>query len=713
MRSAQTTRRFAVLTLVFGLVGLLFGAIPVGAETIDAGTDLGDDYVIVELQSPPAVAYEGGFRGLERTRPENGRFDPDSQAYVSYRKHLENEHASFRSGLETRVPGAVVVREYFVAANAVAVKLNGADQATISRLKSVKSVQPSGLYTLDMTESNGLVGSPEMWARLGGPETAGEGVKVGIIDAGIFDNGVIRDIFGDDFGIDHPFFACKEARLGGLYYSGVTGLPALGVSQGQLPSDGFVYAFDHGTHVAGTVGGCATTVDSGPFAGQAISGVAPGVELYDYNVFPGFGAGYVAFGGSAFSHDIAAAIEDSILDGMDVINMSLGGGVQGPNDFLAQVSNAAMDAGVVVVTSAGNEGPGNYTVGSPGSAENVISVAASTNSRAIGAEVQAPSGVYEAFYGEFPEFDGNAHETIAWPGSDPQACTSNVAGGSIGDNSAESAPIVVIARGTCTFSEKMANAKAAGAYGVIVYSDDREPGGMAKTPGFDDDIPAVMISNADGQVLLGDLPADVTVTPSVIVPQTPNQVAGFSSRGPAPFTSAVKPDIMAPGVNVLSSVFTGYELFNGTSMASPHVAGAAALLLASNPDLTQYEVKSALVTSATDEGFDVWEQGSGLLNIPAADDVNAYFYPTVASFGGWTGNRPVNTSVDISIDSSAACAVKEVTGPTFADASVSGDILTVEFNGGRQAPSGLHQGVVSVECDGQTHRISWGIAINR
>lgn len=712
MRSAQGRRRFAVMTLVFGIVGLLFGAVPVGADTTDADIDLGDDYVIVELQSPAAVAYEGGIRGLDRTRPANGRFDPDSRAYQAYQKHLENEHASFRSGLDTRVPGAVIVREYYVTANAVAVKLNGADQATISRLKGVKSVKPSGLYSLDMNESNALVGSTEMWRRLGGQATAGAGVKVGIIDSGIYDPSQYDSAY-DPAEQQDSFFACKHVALAGVYYSGVTGAPANGIAAAPLPAPAVLFVFDHGTHVAGTVGGCVTEIESGPFAGKTLSGVAPGVELHDYNVFPGIGAGFVAFGGSAFSHDIAAAIEDSVLDGMHVINMSLGGGVQGPHDFLAEVSNAAMDAGVVVVTSAGNEGPGNYTVGSPGSAENVISVAASTNTRGLGADVIMPDGTkYEAFYGDFGEFDGTPLPLIDWPGADNEACTSNL------DGSAADGQIVLIARGTCTFTTKITNAANAGAAGVIVYSDDREPGGMAG----DGDLPAVMVSNAAGLDLEAAIAADtdgvvegVVVTGIEIVEREPNLVAGFSSRGPAPFTSAVKPDIMAPGVDILSSVFSGYELFSGTSMASPHVAGAAALLLANNPDLTQYEVKSALVTSASDHGFEVWEQGSGLLNIPAADAVNAYFQPTVASFGGWTGNRPVNTAVDISIDSSATCTVIGVTGPSFTEAEVnsSGDTLTVEFNGGREAPSGLHQGVVSVDCDGQTHRITWGIAINR
>src|SRR5690606_13395854 len=139
---------------------------------------------------------------------------------------------------------------------------------------------------------------------------------------------------------------------------------------------------DHGTHVAGTIGGRFGT--SGTVAGTAVpltglSGVAPGVTLGNYNVFPGIGAGFVAFGGSAFSHDIAAALDAAVADGMQVANMSLGGTVQGPHDLLAEASNAAVDAGMVVVVAAGNSGPGDATVESPGSAAKVITAGASTN----------------------------------------------------------------------------------------------------------------------------------------------------------------------------------------------------------------------------------------------------------------------------------------------------------------------------------------------
>lgn len=681
-----------VLLMVFGLLGALPAA---GEAEPESG------FAIVELKSPAAVHYNGGIRGLAATHPLNGRFDTASKAYANYQKHLENEHANFRAVLGRNAPNAIVTRDLFITANVVAVELNGITMSQLRRMSGVKSVYPSGLYRPTMDQSVGLIGADDVWSRVG-REHAGAGVKVGVIDSGI----IASLIPGYQ-----EFFDCKDVYFAGMYYSGVTGAPGADRNSDRAtdPSPNVAYVSPHGTHVAGTIGGCVTTIDSGIWAGTTLSGVAPGVDLYDYNVFPGIGAGWVAFGGSAFSHDIAAAIEDSVADGMDVINMSLGGGVQGPHDFLAEVANAAAEAGVVVVTSAGNEGPGNFTVGSPGSAENVIAVAASTNTRGAGSQVIVPDGpTYESYVGDFAPFDGNAYTVADWFGTDNEACSLDGV-----EPSTHAGQVVLIARGTCNFSQKVANAKAAGAVGVIVYSDAREPGGMARTDGFDDDIPAVMISQADGLALEAMLPLDgVVLTGVIVVPQVPDLLAGFSSRGPAPFTGNVKPDVMAPGVNILSSVFSGYELYDGTSMASPHVAGSAALVLADHPDWTVEQVKSALVTTATSQGYEVWEEGAGLVSVPAATDASVFFAPTNASFGVFQGKAPANGSVDIAVTNGAGCSASD--DSAFVSTSMSDDTLTVNFNGGRSIGTGLHNGVITVDCDTNgTYSITWGAVVDR
>ncbi|MEP4149495.1 MAG: S8 family serine peptidase [Halioglobus sp.] len=692
-----------VLTPLIVFSGLSKAAKPVKAASFS-------EYAIVELASPGAARYKGDKKGLPATANANGRFDLHSGAYHSYKAHLENEHANFRSAMNRSAVQARAVRSFYITSNAVVVELNGATANQLRRINGVKKVYESTLYKPTMDTSVALIGADTAWPGLpGGREDAGEGVRVAVIDSGNPSSLIpgFHDFFSGD---------CPPVELGGFYYSGETGVPAIDIKSenGNEPAPGFAWVSDHGSHVAGTIGGCLMTISGGPWDGTELSGVAPGATLVDYNVFPGLGAGYVAFGGSALSHDIASAIEDAVANGDHVINMSLGGGAQGPHDFLAEVSNAAVDAGVVVVTSAGNSGPGAYTVGSPGVAANVITVGASTNTRGMGVTLDAPGlATIKAYAGDFPDFDSSAQTMITWPGSDAEACTSDVADDSLASE------VVLIARGTCSFSQKMANAKAAGAGGAVVYSDDRDPGGMAGTDGFDDQIPAVMISNADGQVLLtalddagGTLEA-VIISGPTIVQETPNLLADFSSRGPAAFTGIVKPDVLAPGVNILSSVFSGFELFDGTSMASPHVAGSVAILLEMNPDWTPAQVKSALATTATkDHSLEPWEQGSGIINIPAALATNAFFTPTNASFGVFQGKAPATGSIDIDIDSASDCAIDDVSGE-FVTADVDNNLLTVNFDAGRREPAGNYGGYAIVDCGGDLHTIPWGAVVNR
>lgn len=619
------------------VVSLLALAMPATALAAPRQQESTTGYAIVTLVDEPIATYEGGKPGLERTKPLRGRLDPGSPAYQAYERFLANERANYRAFLAQRFPQVEVVAEYDTVLNGVAVKLNGASVAALANHPKVKSAEGSWLYRPTMNVSVDIINAPAVWQSLGGQEGAGEGIKVGIIDTGIRD--------------DHPFFECKGEIPHKVYAAGVAGT-------------GEDIVFNHGTHVAGTVAGCVTdltVVDPGGPVQDMISGVAPGAELHDYNVFPGYGGGFVAFGGSAFSHDIALAVEDAVTDGMDVINLSLGGAIQGEHDYLAEAINAAAAAGVVPAVAASNDGPAPGTTGSPGNAFGALTAGATTNAHYVGVNVVTPFGTFGGAVGDFDPFAETPVTDVpfvAWGGTPDTACAGSSPASSV------TGAVVLIARGTCTFAEKVASAAAAGAIGVVVYNNS---GGDPTAMGGTGDIPAVMVSNTDGATIKAALPSTVSIDGSNPVEiHTTNQdiMAGFSSRGPADFTENIKPDVVAPGVNIYSSVFDevsgelGWAMFQGTSMATPHVAGAAALLLAQNGDLTPADVKSLLGNNAD---RDVWasvvggtparvmDRGGGRIDLVRASAATATFDPMSLSFGISNGNRPVSETITVTV----------------------------------------------------------------
>ncbi|MGH8946448.1 MAG: S8 family serine peptidase [Acidimicrobiia bacterium] len=694
-------------------------AIPVGAAETDAPKSdppVSRDYVTVSLSSPPTASYSGGIGDLKRTKPMRGKLDTTSPAFAAYQKHLSEERAAFVNEMRNRAPRAEVVRTYSLTLNGMAIKLNGHSLQEISRVSGISNIGFSSLYKPDMSVSVGLIGADEVWGSLGGQRNAGEGITVGIIDTGIDDT--------------HDFFKCKgdPRRTGdGIEHE-------VFVSGEGTELFGETLVFDHGTHVAGTVAGCVFDGRKAePVAvSGTLSGVAPGATLHDYNVFPGFGAGFIAFGGSAFSHDIAAALEEAVADGMDVVNMSLGGAVQGPHDFLAEASNATVDAGVVVVTSAGNEGPGDATVGSPGTAEKAITVAAMTNGHFGGVPVDVGDVQYVAAAGDFGPFgDPTGPAPLVWwenaTGNDDTLACDAADDGSVIDGN-----IALIQRGACSFTTKVRNAENAGAVGVIVYNNvGGGPVSMAHD-GTDPkpEIVAVMVSRDDGAEIIDTGLGEATTIGGGAVEflTEPDIIAGFSSRGPAPFSYIIKPDITAPGVNVYSSVFDGqFAFFQGTSMSSPHVAGAAALLLDDDGMRDPIDVKSALVNTANRErfvhddlGIELLARGGGIAWLPDALDSPATLNPVSISFGLWTGNKPVSGSAQIGI-SDGSCSNVSVTHTDgtvtteIVTATLSGDTVTVTLDAGRsdKTPSGDYSGDIVLICGGETLLAPWFVRIDR
>ncbi len=366
-------------------------------------------------------------------------------------------------------------------------------------------------------------------------------------------------------------------------------------------------------------------------------------------------------------------------------NLSLGGTFHGNNDLLAMGLDNAVDAGVVVAVAAGNSGPGQGTLESPGRARKIITVGASTNQHFVGQPFTYPAGggtTIGAAVGEFPPLPGASFDLFD---THSNGCTSVDPGAS--------GKLAIIDRGVCTFSTKVRNAIAAGAVGVLVINNVAgDPTAMAKDGGGGDDLPAVMIGKDEGAALRasGETTASAEATFEEFITPNKDILAGFSSQGPTAVDFAVKPDLTSVGVNVLSSITcvgkpetcpgdgTGWAFFSGTSMSTPHIAGSAAVLLNIDSSWSPAQVKSALVNRADlvvkDAATGLHDigptaQGAGRENLSVAADATTWMDPVSASFGRVTVGHPTSVTITLSnptgTDETFSVSVTKFTPDTF------------------------------------------------
>jgi minor extracellular serine protease Vpr len=684
-------------------------AAPSGSTDAAASSKVFDKRsAIVIFKALPVATYDGRIRGYEKTSPSQGKLNPNSAAAKKYVGYLKQQHSAFQKWLQRNVPSAKITSEYFVALNAVAVKLNGAAIGKLAKSDVVQSVEYVTLYHPLMSESYKLINASPAWTEAGGRADAGAGVKVGIIDTGIDETHPFFDPTG--FSAPAGFPKCDardssshQADTNCKYVSGkVIVAKVFNNKLNQSKFDAQAIQ-DHGTHVAGTVAGVTgQTAEVNGVSIDDMSGVAPGAWLGNYNVFPGNVT-------NARSEDILNAVEAAVNDGMDVLNLSLGGDYRGNNDLLAMGLDNAVAAGVVVAVAAGNSGPGGQTVESPGRARDVITVGASTNQHFVGQPLTYPSGgatTIGAAVGDFPPLATGSYDLFD---TNSNACTSVDAGAS--------GKLAIVNRGACTFSTKVRNALAAGAVGVLVINNVAgDPTAMAMDGLGGDNLPAVMIGKGEGAALRTAAPstADAVATFDEFVTSNGDIIAGFSSRGPTFVDLAVKPDLTSVGVNVLSSVTTvGNEgdiwaFFSGTSMATPHIAGSAAVLIGLHPDWTPAQVKSALVNTADRVVKDSTNgtvivgptvQGAGRENLGDAADAAITFWPVSASFGKISGSQNAPTRMDITLTNltgaDQALSVSSVRYSTFAaDSRISvPSSITVPANGTAVLRVTVHAGL--------------------
>jgi minor extracellular serine protease Vpr len=643
-----------------------------GSLYVPAGHGRGLTRVVVRLSGQPLAAW-GGRSLQSSTRTKLNTRSAASQAYLA---RLAAAQRTAAAQIERSIPDATVLQRYRVVLNGFTVELPTRQLPRLLKLGVAARVYPNVRYTLATNRSPDLIRAAEFSSLRG---LRGDGIKIGIVDDGI-DN---RSPFLQGAGYSYP---AGFPRGGRTWVNGkiIVARAFPGPNSGRQGRQAFVPNISfHGTHVAGIAAGNAGTIaTAGPDhpTTPGLSGVAPRAWIGNYRVFNApTPVGYVAN-----AAEIIEAFEAAVQDGMDVINFSGGGAMSEPaaDPILEAVGNVAR-AGVVPVISAGNDRDefGFGTVGSPGVAEEAISVAAVSNSHVFAPPLRVVAADAPVSLQTIPmaaAFDAPATDqqrtlvdvtTIMGRNGrpvDPLLCG---AGGDPNDPSSTQLPagsltgvVALASRGTCTFFSKAERARAAGAVGLIL-ADNRF--GEANAIPLQLPVPAAMIADLDGQRLRAYLAQKGGRTvisagrgPTEIVTGRSGIVTSFSSAAPTNFGHTLKPDVAAPGGQILSSTSpdsagngSPFAVFDGTSMSAPHVAGAAALLLQAHPTWTPRQTRSAFVSTAgpawgntarTQEA-PVLLQGGGLVDVVRADQPLLFTSPVSLSFGDVNVNRGPQT----------------------------------------------------------------------
>ncbi len=502
------------------------------------------------------------------------------------------------AAVSTAFPKSKIRKTFKRALNGFSIELMESEVEMLHSFNEIERVDKVVQYSTNLDGSVPFIGGESMRGMLdpSGERLTGKGIKVAVIDTGI------------DY--SHPDL--KANYKGGYDVIDYDRDPMETIASQGPPTF-------HGTHVAGIIG-----------ANGKVRGVAPEVDLYAYRA--------LGPGGQGTTEQVIEAIEKAIEDEVDVLNLSLGNTVNGPDWPTSIALDKAVEEGIVAVTSNGNSGPNMWTVGSPGTSTKAISVGASApplktpyiTMAGLEKEVTLyPIGgtlpwtlkrdfeIVEAGYGLEEE----------WEDVDAQN------------------KIVLIKRGMIPFSEKAKAAQKAGAKAMLIYNN--LPGSFVGAVEQGIKFPVVSISKEDGDWILEQIENKKEKQYArTIYRNEEDFIAPFSSRGPVTQTWEVKPDLVAPGVAIDSTVPKGYLGLNGTSMSAPHVAGAAALVKQAHPDWTPEQIKAALMNTAKQlvkedgEPYYPYEQGAGRLQVDKAVQAKTLAYPGSLTFGKYTKEDP-------------------------------------------------------------------------
>jgi subtilisin family serine protease len=615
------------------------------AQAPSSGFDAGTYFVIFD--GDPVVAYEGDIKGLPATKPAPGKkVDPNSAKDEKYQDFLtkKQDQALSRAGVGLDKK----LYNYTMAIDAVSARLTGDQAEALAKADGVLAVQANRMYELDTISTPTFLGIDQP-GGLWDSGYDGDGVVVGIIDSGIWPEhpsvsdrtepspsngkgngkGQSKLSFqqipgwhgkctpGEDFQADE----CNQKLIGAQWYGEGFGGEA-GVKE-TFPYE-FWSARDadgHGTHTATTAagnGGVAAEVDGLGVIGTA-SGMAPRARIAAYKACWGFGDDP---NGGCSGVDLVAAIDQAVADGVDVINYSISGTRTNFADAVEISFLFAADAGIFVAASAGNSGPGASTVAHP--SPWITTVAAGTHDRYFEADVTIYDDDSElgTYSGASFQVDGLAKAPVVYAGDIPaagvDAADAAICDTGTLDPAAAAGKIVFCDRGEIARVAKSAEVAAAGGIGMI--HGNVGPNSVNADLHF---VPTVHLDDTSAASALADIQgaADpmASFTPGLLTPDpSAPEPASFSSRGPlAASSDLLKPDVMAPGVDVIAGVSpignSGrlFDSYSGTSMSSPHIAGLAAAIMSKHPTWSPAAVKSALMTTSDDTPASAFAEGSG------------------------------------------------------------------------------------------------------
>lgn len=636
---------------------------------------------IVVLKEAPLATYKGTMPGIGAPEREfsamgKGKIDvagTEAQEYVDY---LQLRQAQMENRMSTMMGRDVNPRATMQhAINAMVVDLSPSEAKTMRGMAEVRFVEEYREYAMDTDVGPALIGAPPVWTGTnpgsGGQQYRGEGMVLGAIDSGVnfgspsfaavdpVDGYVHVNPFGAGnyvgtcFPGDVDAGRCNDKLIGG--YDFVCGAPANLCGATNIREEpGFGDTNGHGTHTASTAAGNVRNVT---FSGAPvrISGVAPRANIIAYDVcYTEISTGR----GLCPNVSSIAAIDQAIADGVvDAINYSIGGGAQPWSEAVSLGFLNAVDAGIYIASSAGNSGPGPNTLGhvEPW----VSATAAAQHGRAgfsIAMSVTGPAPVPANLAPILVnEGTGGVAFGATIPGTTPLLISAGINTASDGcaayPANTFAGSIAVIRRGTCSFAIKTNNASAAGAIAVVI-ANNAAGVILPSVPGTT--IPVFSVTQAEGDALRNFGQANPTTAtaqisfPAIPVPNVADALAAFSSRGPAGNFNLLKPDTTAPGVNILAAIsgttLTGSEqavgLISGTSMASPHHAGAAMLIRQARPTWTVPEVKSALSLTANQTVYtedtvtlaNPFARGSGRIQVDRAINAGLVMHETTANY---------------------------------------------------------------------------------